>query len=308
MGLTVIKDTLDLSKFEQIPDEAMYVRPMDSWCDAVLDRFANGASYRGKPMPWAQEYLGVRPGEVSIWGGYNGSGKSLLTGQMMLGLAKASERALIASLEMPPAITSYRMARQALGELPPFEDTVREFFAWTHGRLWLFEQTSTVHWKRIIALARYCAAELKITQFVVDSLMKCGILKDDFNTQVQMVDQLCAVAKDTGMHIHLVAHMRKSDGEHYQSDKMDIRGAGEITDLVDNVYTLWRNKPKEREAEKSNPDTGIMNEPDALLSCSKNRHGEWEGRVRLWYHDKPMVYLDKAEALPHEWNYQAREG
>ena len=301
MGLTLVRDTLDLSKFEQVPDEAVYVRPMEDYLDSVYDRMTKPGEYRGKPMPWAAEHLGVRPGEVSVWGGYNGSGKSLLTSQLALKLAGARERILLASLEMPPVLTSYRAARQALGQSPPLRDVLEEFFAWTREKLWLFEQTQTVKWKRMLALARYAATDLHMTQLVLDSLMKCGILKDDLNTQVMFVDQLCAIAKDTGMHIHLVAHMRKGQSEAREVDKMDVRGAGEITDLVDNVYTLWRNKPKEREAEKNHPDTEVMAEPDALLSCVKNRNGGWEGRIRLWYHETSMVYLDRVEALPTEW-------
>lgn len=301
MGLTLVKDSLDLKRFEATPDEALYVRPMESWCDEVLERLRAGFAVQGTSLPWAHENLGIRKGEVSVWGGFNGSGKSLLTSQLVLDLAHKNERALIASLEMKPTVTTYRMVRQALGQLPPFEDTVREFFGWSHGKLWLFDQTATVKWKRVIALARYAVAELGVTQFLLDSFMKCGILKDDFNTQVQFMDELCAVAKDTGLHIHLVAHMRKTDNESYQSDKMGIRGAAEITDMADNVYTLWRNKPKEREAEKNNPDVDVMTEPDALLTCEKSRDGIWEGRIRLWYHEKPMVYLDSVTALPPDW-------
>src|SRR5574343_1353891 len=50
-------------------------------------------------LPWGKtlEHIGFRPGEVSLWAGTNGSGKSMLLSHVVLGLLRQKERACIAS-------------------------------------------------------------------------------------------------------------------------------------------------------------------------------------------------------------------
>ena len=63
--------------------------------------------------------------------------------------------------------------------------------------------------------------------------------------------------------------------------KFDVRGSASITDLADNVFTVWRNKPKE--AERDNGGSSRAGDSDCLLIVDKCRHGTWEGRIQLWY-------------------------
>ena len=72
---------------------------------------------------------------------------------------------------------------------------------------------------------------------------------------------------------------------------MDVKGSGSITDQVDNVITVWRNKAKEKEfAEK-----GVApNDPDCLLICDKQRNGEWEGRVGLWFIQSALQFVENS--------------
>jgi twinkle protein len=139
-----------------------------------------------------------------------------------------------------------------------------------------------------------------VTQFVIDSLMKCGINEDDYNGQKRFIDQLCAAAKDTGCHIHLIAHSRKGQDELTAPNKMDVKGSGSITDQVDNVITVWRNKRKEQAIAASKTTPEILDMPDALLIVDKQRHGEWEGKIGLYF-DKPSfryVEHDGAKTWP----------
>ena len=130
-------------------------------------------------------------------------------------------------------------------------------------------------------MVRYCAKEKGITHFVIDSLMKCVSGEDDYNGQKEFVDELTSIARDNGMHIHLVHHVKKPADENHKPGKYDFKGTGAITDQVDNVIAVWRNKAKEknREAGKLVSDQ----EPDALLICDKQRNGEWEGRIGLFF-------------------------
>ena len=139
------------------------------------------------------------------------------------------------------------------------------------------------------AVVRYCAKERGITHFFVDSLMKCVREEDDYNGQKRLVDELCAVARDYNIHVHLVHHIKKPANEDHKPTKYDYKGSGSITDQVDNVISVWRNKIKEKAREDGKCVSD--NEPDALLICDKQRHGEWEGKIGLWFEPNSMQYL-----------------
>jgi twinkle protein len=201
-------------------------------------------------------------------------------------------------MEMKPMVTLARICRQAYGDSLPDAKFIRKFHSLTDGWLWLYDQQGTVKPDMMLAVVRYCADQLKVNHFVIDSLMKCGIAEDDFNRQKAFVDSLTAVARDTGIHIHLVAHSRKKADEHSPPGKMDVKGTGSITDQVDNVLTVWRNKRKEAALQEGN--TKPLQEPDALLICDKQRNGEWEGKIGLWFQSAAMQFVENGISGPME--------
>jgi twinkle protein len=287
--MLVIEDSIDFDAYLTGGDENAKVRPASEYADAVIERlYSNNPEAIGCRLPWqkTEDLFRIRPGEVTIWPGINGHGKSMLVGQVMISLMCQHQRVCIASMEMKPVATMMRMCRQALGADRPTEEYIRKFSAWTDGKLWLYDQQGTVASERLLAVIHYAAKELGVTQFVIDSLMKCGINEDDLNGQKRFIDKLCAAAKDTQCHVHLIAHSRKGQDELSPPGKMDVRGSASITDQVDNVLTVWRNKKKEQDIEKGKASPETLDAPDAVLICDKQRHGEWEGRIALWF-DKP---------------------
>ena len=295
-------NVIDFSEYMQAPPDAAKIKSAASWADDVVQRYHNpgNAHNNGCLLPWSVTHstIALRSGEVSLWSGVNGHGKSQLLGQVMLWVAAQDERICIASMEMKPVATLARMVRQASTVSVPSEPYIRSFLEWADEKIWLYDQQGTVKSDRILAVARYCNKELGITHFVIDSLMKCGIAVDDYNRQKAFLDELTSLARDTGMHIHLVAHSRKGENEKSPPGKMDVKGASEITDQVDNVFTVWRNKLKEGEAQKPRPSAEIMDQPDAILICDKQRHGEWEGRVALWFDSDSFQYVAHHSARP----------
>jgi twinkle protein len=289
-------DEIDFSVYERETEARQKVKPAREWVQELMDRITNPVQQKRSVMPWRKTHalLQLRPGETTVWGGANGNGKSLVTGQVALSLCAQDERVCIASFEMKPSKTLERMARQwsCFNANDPafrvderakeqFLDLYGQFRDWTDTRLWLYDQQGTVTAQQVCAVARYCAKELKVTHFFVDSLMKCVAGEDDYNGQKMFVDELTSIARDHGMHIHLVHHIRKPANESHMPSKYDYKGSGSITDQVDNVISVWRNKDKEK-----NRAAGKMvsdGEPDTKLICDKQRNGEWEGVIGLWF-------------------------
>lgn len=292
-------DDIDFAAYEQETDAQQKVLPASSWVQELIDRIRNPIRAKQAFMPWRKtaQLVQFRPGEVTLWGGANGNGKSLVTGQVALSLCGQGERVAIASFEMKPIKTLERMGRQWSGTNPAHPayagsedgkriliDTYEQFRDWTDDKLWLYDQQGTVTSAQVCAVIRYAAIELKVTQFVVDSLMKCVQGEDDYNGQKAFVDELTAIARDHSLHIHLIHHIKKPANEDHKPTKYDMKGSGAITDQVDNVIAVWRNKSKERKRDEGLlTDEADVKEPDCLLICDKQRNGEWEGSIGLWF-------------------------
>ena len=120
--------------------------------------------------------------------------------------------------------------------------------------------------------------------------MKCVSGTDNYNGQKEFVDALTICARDYGVHIHLVVHLKKGDGDERMPTRMDISGTAAVSDLVDNVLLVWRNKAKERANDAGKPVDPA--DPDSMLICDKSRNGEWEGRVKLWYSKDSLKFTD----------------
>lgn len=280
-------DEIDFSKYLRETDPAAKVRPAHEYLDAIMHALAPAPEERNyERLPFANSWVDFTPGEVTIWAGFNGSGKSMLQGQVLSEIAMRGAKICIASFEMKPARTLARIARQATRHASPSKSSVDAFLRESGGSIWLYDQQGTVKAENMLAVVKHCAEVLGVRHIAIDSLMKCVRGEDDYNGQKEFVDSLTACARDYNVHIHLVHHLRKGEADDRLPSRMDLRGSAAISDLADNVLLVWRNKKKERDRDAGQQVSAT--DPDAVLICDKNRNGDWEGRVKLWF-DRPTL-------------------
>lgn len=293
--MTITKDDIDFREFVSAPETAVKVMPANDFTKDVAEYVFGDKKIKGAYLPWSKTHdkIQFRPQEVTLWLGMNGHGKSMLTSHTMLDFLFQGEKVCIASFEMKPVATLNRMMRQVSGGENYTERVLYGFMRFCQGRLWLYDQQGTVDSKELLAIIRYCRKKLGINHFVVDSLMKCVRGEDDYNGQKNFVDEICSIARDLDIHIHLIHHSRKLSDEFSPPGKMDAKGSGSITDQVDQVLTVWRNKRKEAKRQ-AKPDEYDPDEVDCLLICDKNRHGEFEGKIGLYFHGSPQSYSENS--------------
>jgi twinkle protein len=294
--MNLIPDNIDFNAYMEEPEQYRII-PASDYLEQTVALFYPPADLpKFSTMLWdkAKDDVEFRPGEVSLWAGINGHGKSMFLSQVELDLCFQGERVMVASFEMTVPRQMQRMCRQAYaGDQPPIP-FMGELHRWTDGRLWMYDHMGAIEWKKVMAVLRYARQHFGITQFVVDSLMKCVRGDDDYNGQKDFVDALCAFAQANGVHVHLVHHVRKGENEIAKAPgKFDIKGAGAITDLVDNVFIVWRNKRAEAENK---------GDPTCIVSCEKQRHGEFEGKWGFWFDKASQQYLETADARAIRYN------
>ena len=223
------------------------------------------------PFKKTAEDFKVRMGEITLVTGYSGHGKSAWLNQVMLGLMK-QEKTMIASFEMLPKATLGRMTQQT-GEAMPNYEYIKDFLNKLEHNLYLYDPEGETTSEKVLEVIYYCAEKLGVKLILVDSLMKCGINEDDLNKQKSFANKLAVAARDLGIHIFIVAHSRKTANEHDNANKFDVAGSANLTNLVDNVISVHRNKKREEEVLNGSLDTEIMNQPPSAVYLLKQRHG-----------------------------------
>ena len=294
----LIDDNIDFDFYMRETEAQERVKPVTEYLNSVMHQISPAFDAPKNPkLPFYGAHVEFAPGEVSLWAGENGSGKSMLQGQVVATFAESGDPCCIASFEMKPVKTLARVCRQVLNHRNPNRDQVSQFFNRNAETLWLYDQQGSVDQRRLLAVIRHCAEKLGCKHIAIDSLMKCVQDEDDYNGQKRFVDALTIAARDFNTHIHLVHHLRKREqgNENKRPSKSDIKGTGAITDLVDNVLIVWRNRKKEQDIE--NGKVVPEGEPDAVLICEKQRNGEWEGSTRLYFNKDTFRYSDGRRGL-----------
>ena len=297
-----ITDEIDFASYLKETDAKTRVRPAADFVQGAKDRLRSRVKAKRTFLPWPKcnDSFEFRSGEVTVWAGQNGHGKTDLTTQIAVSLVGQGEKVCVASFEMKPVTTIGRMVRmfamtnqfspeyQTESGLKALDMLYDDFGDWTAGRMWLYDQTGTAYPETVLGMVKYCPNELGVTHVFVDSLMKCVRAEDDYNGQKDFIDQLCAIAKDCNIHVHLVHHLKKPPKESDMPDKHDTKGSGSITDQIDNLFMVWRNKPKEDAVKSQGDRSNKQTEPDCYLFCRKQRNyegsGDGEPAISLWRH------------------------
>lgn len=266
--------------------------------DEIMDEFESHA-VTGIRLPWTKTHqtIRLRPAEISVWAGINSHGKSVSLSHVVVDAVAQDVRCCIASMEMKPRKLGRKMYTQVVGSDRPARDEEQKIVEFLGDSVWLFEVYGTAKAERIIEVFNYARKRYGIQLFVVDSLAKCGYGEDDYNGQKAFVDALMEFAGKNNVHVLLVVHMRKREDEMKLPNKMDIKGTGAITDMVDNCFIWWRNKAKEEEGGKTITDA------DAVLNCVKQRDTGEEPCVGLYYHKPSCQFLDSNSEPPKRYIY-----
>lgn len=277
------------------------LKPASAFVDAVINEFyPKEDTTLGYELPWqyAKNKILLRPDELSIWTGINGHGKSQALGHIILQAMKDGAKVCVASLEIKPKKLLMRLTRQASALAEPTEDFIRAIHEWYEDKLWLFDLVGTAKTDRLLDVFLYARQRYGVDVFVIDSFMKCGIDEDDYKAQKIFIEQICDFKNQYNCHVHIVVHPRKGADESQIIGKLDCKGTGAITDLADNCFTVWRNKKKEEivQIQLTGKTLNIdqsekLKECDCILRCDKQRNGEWEGKIALWFDKSSFQYL-----------------
>ena len=262
--------------------------------------FEMGAKLFGLSTPWEELdniLKGWRSGELTIWSGRNGAGKSTILNQVILDIAQKGEKACIYSGEMSPerylrwAIIQHKETNN------PTPFSINDSLEWMSGKIYILNISDTITPDKLLEDFEYAARRYDCRHFVIDSLMKVGLNEnDEYNQQKQFVSRLVDFSKNLKVHIHLVAHPRKTNNDDDTPGKVDVKGSSHITDLAFNVIILNRSSEDQKALAKKKNKTLS----DCQLFVAKNREFGVEGKIHLWFDSNSKKF--RSEEKENETN------
>ena len=214
---------------------------------------------------------GFMTGEVSIWTGKRGGGKSTVLGQVLLEAIDRRFAVCSYSGELKQAIFRYWVDLQAAGPnnlemkfdniknkevAHPRREVVEKIRKWYIDHFFLIDSYGSVTDKNLIKTFEYAAMRYGCKVFSIDNLMTTDFTSEDrdyYRKQSEFIKQLVVFAQKFDAHIHLVAHPRKADE--------DISGSSNIGNRADNIFKVRRLGDKEKS------ELGV----DTIVDIDKNR-------------------------------------
>ncbi|MCI8620602.1 MAG: AAA family ATPase [Clostridia bacterium] len=254
-------------------------------------------------------------GQISVWSGLNGSGKSNILLQEMLNAITQGYKVMLFSGEMQDYSINNILLRMVAGSkcLQSSIDgtyyyvknieTKQKIEEWLEGKFYLYKNTCSMKAQDIIEAIKYIVQN-GIRLVILDNLMTLNLRdydKDKYEAQSIFVKELANLSKKLNIHIFVVMHPRKSMGF---LRKEDISGTADLTNAVDNVFIVHRNNIDFRNRSKdvidqkiNNPNerTGVY-QYDNVLEVCKNRHtGVQDYFVGLFYGKETKRFLNRPE-------------
>lgn len=209
---------------------------------------------------------GLRLGEVSIWTGFNSSGKSTILSQTLLTALDNDYNICAYSGELPDRIFRYWFELQAAGPKHIIQEVnqrgkmtnkadfkmVKHIRDWYRPSFHLYSSEQTVTQDAILEVFEYAYQRHNCRIFMADNLMSLALGassdNDFYRKQADFIGNCKSFAKKYNVHIHIVAHPRKS-----ATGELDVAGSGNITNWADNVFEMKRFTQKELTGMESDP-------------------------------------------------------
>lgn len=301
-GEIIAELTIDSDKINELTGELEQKFSIITTDDIRKDihKYYRGGIKKGHGLGFHHTNEGflIRPHEITVVSGTNGSGKTMWLSQVVLSQLQSGTKCIIASLEMHPIYTCSRMMTQLEGHADVTDDCINKFVDMMKDKLYIYNQANVTKTRTIYAMIEYAYNILGCKIIVIDSLMKMNdIAEDNYDAQKKFVDQLTSLCRRYPIHIFLVAHTRKLRDAYEHPSKNDVHGSNHIVNLADNLLTVWRNKMKEKQMEDNKlSDEQIRNIPDAKVFVQKQRNyigDNGEPTFNFYYDRRGMRYKDR---------------
>ena len=247
---------------------------------------------------------GLYLGDLNVWTGRRGEGKSTLLTQLLLEAVDQGRHVCAYSGEIPAGRFKYGLYLQAADSRRVCEradpetgravlylpsEVRRQIDRWLDGRFWLYDNriAEADEAESVLRVFEQAYRRYDCRVFLVDNLMTvraCKRESDFYQAQADFTIKLRKFAERFGAAVHLVAHPRKTGGKAV-ADNDEVGGLSTITNIACAVFAVRRLSESE----------AAENGCDAMVSCLKNRMYGQLGNVPLDFIPQSKRFVQRGQ-------------
>ena len=256
-------------------------------------------------------------GQVSVWSGLNGSGKSAFLNQQILEYVRQGYKVMLFSGELMDYSIKNILYRLVAGKqyLKLSDNKTYWYLAddkikraideYIGNKVYVYNNKFGAKPKEIIETIRYAKEKLGVQIIILDNLMTMN-LKDlnynKFEAQSELAKMIASLSKELELHIHIVMHPTKTTGF---LRKNDISGSADLSNAVDNVFIVHRNNNDFRksymEFNKHIRENDELFNYDTYIEICKNREEGIQDKLLCFYFLKEtkQIVENKDTEIPY---------
>jgi len=251
-----------------------------------------------------------RKHEVTLWFGYTSQGKSQAVQNQVANLAARGVMSVVASFEQPPERTFGSILMNMTGNAGIVDtDDFEAAFKYLSENVFIYKSREKANPAKLVSMFIHAHKRYGASNFVIDNVMTMDVDRGDNTAQASAIDAIRVFASSYPVHVHVVAHPRKSsEGVSSAPAIAEIQGASEWGNMPDNIITVWRDVAKhEKMAEmKANDFTEKTiqefweSTPCGKLICRKQRATGELPMTNTWFDKETkrfMACAGKARAM-----------
>ena len=267
-----------------------------------------------------KKIMGLTLGDVTVFSGLSGSGKTTILDQLILNAVQRGYKAAAWSGELQDFRFQSWIDQMAAGKAfvkqkAGFDGlyyaprhVADKINAWLDGKFWLYNNDYGSRWTQLFSDIKECVIANGVQLVLVDNLMMLNLDSyegDKNEKQTRFVTELKEFAKSAGVHVVLVCHPRKEQSFQLLR-KESIAGTADLTNMADNVLISHRvGRDFEKRAKDFFGDEKVMElaRYDAVIEVVKNRSlGVVDHLVGLYYEPETRrLKNDPAEHIVYGW-------
>jgi twinkle protein len=244
-----------------------------------------------KPEPFSLPFLAgnweyedgfwFRPGEVTIWGGFSHAGKSTMLNFMVAQLLARRTPVFIGSFEIRVETQLRKLLSIFHGKRGMTSGGAREFTQNVGESIVYADVVGSISRDDLMEMMLFSHRRYGTTHFIIDSLMRVQGLEEDYPAQGEFCNRLQDFAKETGAHVHLVAHLSKPGNGPDRPSMYAVKGSSLMVNNADNVLLILRNPEKEKKRKAGRLTAEDEQLHDSEIIIEKQRETGWIGLCKL---------------------------
>ncbi|MCF8012650.1 MAG: AAA family ATPase [Clostridiales bacterium] len=262
-------------------------------------------------------------GEVSIWTGKSGHGKSTFILNEIASALDQDYPVLLYNGEYTDSKIRYWTELILAGDtnvgiddsgkrdIPFVKSSVRGHIReWYADSYFLYDTTQGDNIKELLETFKYAVGRYGCKLFIVDNLMKAVFASrssgnwDRYQLQSELVGMLVDFAKSFDVHVMLVAHPKKTDGK--IDDLRGISGHADITNRTDLVFSVKKIEEeeisKDKTLEYADRKNGIPRDKGVVRILKNRPIGPTGHRIILKFDEKTKRFAQRGAERENSLN------